>query len=151
MRNATIESPVGRVQVTAVEDAIVRIGWGGDSQPADDALLRDALEQLSAYFNGDLTDFSLPLAPAGSDFQQRVFAAMSAIPYGGTRAYGDIAEELDVFAQAVGQACGANPIPIVIPCHRVLARNGLGGYSGAGGIETKIRLLQLEGGYPYLI
>ncbi|MEM7408551.1 MAG: methylated-DNA--[protein]-cysteine S-methyltransferase [Pseudomonadota bacterium] len=151
MRRATVESPVGRVQVTAVDDAIVRIDWGGAPRRAEDRLLNDALEQLQAYFDGELRDFALPLAPAGSAFQHSVFDAMSAIPYGSTRSYGEIAEDLNGFAQAVGQACGANPIPIVIPCHRVLARDGLGGYSGAGGIETKIQLLQLEGGYPYLI
>lgn len=139
------------MQVTAVDDAIVRIDWGGAPRRAEDRLLNDALEQLQAYFDGELRDFALPLAPAGSAFQHSVFDAMSAIPYGSTRSYGEIAEDLNGFAQAVGQACGANPIPIVIPCHRVLARDGLGGYSGAGGIETKIQLLQLEGGYPYLI
>ncbi len=80
-----------------------------------------------------------------------MFDAMRAIPYGQTRTYGDIAGDLGTYGQPVGQACGANPIPVIIPCHRVLSATGLGGYSGQGGIETKIALLKLEGGYPFLL
>ncbi len=75
----------------------------------------------------------------------RFLEALSAIPYGETRTYGDLARALGIPPQASGQACGANPIAILIPCHRVLAADGLGGYSGEGGIETKIALLRLEG------
>ena len=73
------------------------------------------------------------------------------IPFGITRTYGEIAKDLETFGQPVGQACGANPIPIIIPCHRVLSATGLGGYSGNGGLDTKIALLKLEGGYPFLL
>ena len=83
--------------------------------------------------------------PQGSPFETRVWAAMRQIPYGETRCYGDLADAVGSAARAVGRACGSNPIPIVIPCHRVLAKSGLGGYSGQGGLATKRRLLALEG------
>ena len=76
---------------------------------------------------------------------------MLAIPLGQTRTYGDIAKDLETYGQPVGQACGANTIPIIVPCHRVLSATGIGGFSGEGGVETKIRLLKHEGGYPYLL
>ena len=76
---------------------------------------------------------------------------MRAIPFGETVTYGDIARALGAPAQAVGQACGGNPIAIIIPCHRVLGSGGLGGFSGAGGVETKVALLRHEGGYPFLV
>ena len=91
---------------------------------------------------------SLPLAPAGSPFEKRVWSAMQKIPYGETRCYGDLASDIRSAPRAVGGACGKNPIPIVIPCHRVLAKAGLGGYSGAGGLDTKQALLRLEGALP---
>ena len=87
----------------------------------------------------------MPLQVDGADFQRAVCAAMSAIPFGETRSYGDIARDLGGAAQPVGNACGANPIPVIIPCHRVLAANGLGGFSGAGGVETKVALVRHEG------
>ena len=105
----------------------------------------------AAYFAGRLRRFATPVAPRGSAFQQKFYQALCAIPYGETRTYGDLATELGVSAQAIGQACGANPIAIIIPCHRVLAANGLGGYSGAGGIEAKVALLKLEGAAGLLI
>jgi methylated-DNA-[protein]-cysteine S-methyltransferase len=106
---------------------------------------------LKAYFAGELKEFDLPLKPSGNDFQQVVCKAMSAIPYGSTRTYGEIAEELGTYGQPVGQACGANPIPVIIPCHRVLSANGLGGFSAEGGVETKIALLKHENAYPFLV
>ena len=109
------------------------------------------MAQLAAYFDGGLQKFDLPLAPRGSAFQHAFYQALCAIPYGETRKYGDLARDLGVSAQAIGQACGANPIPILIPCHRVLAANGLGGFSGAGGIEAKVALLKLEGAASLLI
>ena len=90
----------------------------------------------------------MPLAPAGSGFRQRVWQAMQAIPVGETRSYGALARALGSAPRAVGGACGANPIPILIPCHRVVAGGGLGGYSGGAGLATKIALLKLEGALP---
>ena len=99
-----------------------------------------------AYFDGDLRDFDLPLAPAGSEFSQRVWKELQALPYGETASYGQIAARLghtNAASRAVGLANGRNPIPIVIPCHRVIGANGtLTGY--AGGLERKQLLLGLE-------
>lgn len=148
---ASIDSPLGRLSVAECDGAVSALHWTGPQVAPETPVLREAVAQLEAYFAGRLRDFDLPLAPAGSAFQQQVFAAMSAIPYGTTRTYGDLAKDLDGFAQAVGQACGANPIPVIIPCHRVLAAGGLGGYSGDGGLETKIALLKLENAFPYLL
>ncbi len=107
-------------------------------------LLRRACDWLNGFFDGDTNAPDLPLRPGGSAFQKRVWEAMAAIPSGWTRSYGDLARELDSAAQAVGNACGANPIPILIPCHRIVGASGLGGYSG-GGLGTKTALLRLEG------
>jgi methylated-DNA-[protein]-cysteine S-methyltransferase len=87
----------------------------------------------------------------GTDFQRDVCDAMSAIPFGYTRTYGEIAKDLGVPAQAVGQACGGNPIAVIIPCHRVMGAKGLTGFSGAGGVETKVALLRHEGAAGLLI
>ena len=107
-------------------------------------MLRRARAQLDAYFDGELTAFDLPLAPAGTAYQRRVWQALCAIPYGETRCYGDIARLAGGSARSVGQANGRNPIPIIIPCHRVVAAGHLGGYSGGDGIATKRALLDLE-------
>lgn len=148
---ATMTSWLGDLTIHEEGNAITRLNWGPATDEAQTLLLREAIAQLSAYLDGKLTCFDLPLNPDGTEFHQSVFQAMNAIPYGETRTYGDIARELGTYGQPVGQACGANPIPIIIPCHRVLSAGGLGGYAGEGGTETKIALLKLEGGYPLLI
>ncbi len=143
MPQAVFHSPYGPFAV--VEDAglITRIDWSSRrSDPTP--LLREACRQLGEYFDGIRTAFDLPL-DFGSGFQDQMRRAMLAIPYGETRTYGELAKALGRPAQAVGQACGANPIPILIPCHRVLGANTLGGFSAPGGVETKIALLKLEG------
>jgi methylated-DNA-[protein]-cysteine S-methyltransferase len=145
MPSMSMPSPVGQLLIEEEEDAIVGIRWGNGGPSNGSPLLAEAARQLAAYFAGKLTDFDLPLVPSGSRFEQRVWAAMQTIPYGQTRSYGDLAEAVGSAPRAVGRACGKNPIPIVIPCHRVLARAGLGGYSGEGGLVTKERLLALEG------
>lgn len=141
----TIDSPVGALTITEEDGAIAAIGWGGERRGDRTPLLAEAARQLGAYFARSLRQFELPLAPKGSPFEKRVWAAMQQIPYGETRSYGDLAHAVQSAPRAIGGACGRNPIPIVIPCHRVLARAGLGGYSGAGGLETKSALLSLEG------
>lgn len=148
---AGIDSPVGRLALTETDGAITALEWRAVDTAPETGLSQRAATQLAAYFARDLTEFSLPLAPRGTPFQQDFYRALSAIPYGETRTYGDLAAELGVPAQAIGQACGANPIPILIPCHRVLAASGLGGFSGAGGVETKVALLRLEGAASLLI
>lgn len=148
---AGLDSPVGRLALTEVDGAIVALDWRDVDAAPDTALMRQAAGQLAAYFAGELTAFTLPLAPRGSPFQQAFYSALCAIHFGETRTYGELAADLGVSAQAIGQACGANPIPILIPCHRVLAVQGLGGFSGAGGVETKVALLRLEGAGSLLL
>lgn len=143
-------SPVGPLSVVVQDGAVVRLEWSvcdGDSDPVS----AEAIAQLLQYFAGERQVFDLPLAPQVSEFQKKFGAALCAIPFGETRTYGDLAREMGVPAQAIGQACGANPIPIIIPCHRVLGATGLGGFSGAGGVEGKVQLLRHEGAASLLI
>jgi methylated-DNA-[protein]-cysteine S-methyltransferase len=144
MPSLSIRSPVGQLTIEEADEAVVAIRWADTPAGNGSPLLAEAARQIDAYFERRLTAFDLPLAPAGSPFETRVWQAMRTIPYGETRCYGDLAGMIGSAPRAVGGACGRNPIPIVIPCHRVLARNGLGGYSGAGGLDTKRRLLALE-------
>ena len=147
MPSLSIPSPIGDLTIEEQGDAIVAIHWANRPAGNGSPLLAEAVRQLQAYFDGKLSRFDLPLAPAGSDFEKRVWSAMQQIPYGETRCYGDLAADISSAPRPVGRACGHNPIPIVIPCHRVLAKAGLGGYSGAGGLDTKQALLRLEGAH----
>ncbi|MCV0427687.1 MAG: methylated-DNA--[protein]-cysteine S-methyltransferase [Roseibium sp.] len=148
---AEIETWLGRLSIHEVDGAITQLQWNGSPRQEETPLLNEAIAQIQAYMDGRLKNFDLPLAPKGGDLHQAVFKAMLAIPYGETRTYGDLAKELNTYGQPIGQACGANPIPIIIPCHRILSANGLGGYSGDGGTDTKIALLKMEGGFPFLL
>lgn len=149
---AVIDSPVGRLGVVEEGGMITRLTWNAKPDGEATPLLVEAQSQLSAYFAGRLTNFDLPTHVNGSAFQRAVCEAMAAIPYGETLTYGAIAKQTDNSAQAVGTACGANPIPIIIPCHRVMGAGGkLVGFSGAGGVETKVFLLRLEGAAGLLI
>ena len=150
MFERTMDSPVGALRITESDGAITALNWG-QGRMDDTALLRAAVRQLGEYFAGTRQAFDLPLRVEGSEFQQTVCAAMSAIPFGYTRTYGEIAGDLGVPAQAVGGGCGGNPIPIIIPCHRVMGARGLTGFSGAGGVETKVALLRLEGAGGFLL
>lgn len=145
-----IETRFGWLSVAAKDGAIVRLDWGR-RRCTENAVLEEAVAQLLEYDEGDRETFDLPLRVERSDFQRAVCETMCAIPFGYTRTYGEIASELGVPAQAVGQACGANPIPIIIPCHRVMGTKGLTGFSGAGGVETKVALLRHEGAASLLI
>jgi methylated-DNA-[protein]-cysteine S-methyltransferase len=144
----SIDSPLGRLTIAERDGAIVAIGWSEAPEGAPTPLLVEARRQIEAYFARRLDRFDLPLAPRGGAHEQRVWAAMRQIPYGETRCYSDLAHDVGSAPRAVGQACGKNPIPIVIPCHRVLAKNGIGGYSGGEGLPTKRLLLALEGAAP---
>jgi methylated-DNA-[protein]-cysteine S-methyltransferase len=145
MPSLTIPSPVGRLTIEEENERIVAIRWADSPAGNGSPLLDEAARQLAEYFAGTRSRFDLKLAPAGSPFERSVWSAMEQIPYGETRCYGDLAHDVGSAPRAVGRACGRNPIPIVIPCHRVLARGGIGGYSGDGGLLTKRRLLALEG------
>ena len=143
MAECFMDSPVGRLRLLERDDALVSIEWTSGGTEEKSPLLEEACSQLDAYFDGRLSVFELPLAPVGSQFQQRIHQAMLEIELGRTKTYGDLAELIDGSAQAVGQACGANPIPIIIPCHRIIGSNGeLVGYGG--GLQVKKRLLTLE-------
>jgi methylated-DNA-[protein]-cysteine S-methyltransferase len=144
MPQLSLHSPLGDVTVSEEEGAVVALDWGWGRDQQETTLLRAARAQLFAYFDRELTVFNLPLALRGTAFQQRVWRALRAIPYGQTRSYADLAADLGSAARAVGQANAVNPIPIIIPCHRVVAANGLGGYSGGDGLLTKRALLELE-------
>lgn len=146
MPQLAFNAPIGALAIAEEDGAIVSLDWGWPAETTETALLCKARRQLEAYFAGELRVFDLPLAPAGTSFQRKVWTIMQAIDYGRTRSYGAIADELGTSARAIGGACGRNPIPVIIPCHRVLAANGgLGGYSGLDGIDTKAFLLRLEG------
>ena len=145
MNSLSIGSPIGNLVLDEEDGAVVAIRWANGGKGNGSPLLAEAARQLDAYFAGTLSQFDLPLRPAGSDFERRVWTAMQAIPFGKTRSYGELAADIHSAPRAVGGACGKNPIPIVIPCHRVLAKTGLGGYSGSGGLKTKQALLALEG------
>ena len=149
-RFATVlATPLGPITVVAKMEAITAVVWGeAAGDPCD--LLDHAASQLTAYFDRRLTKFDLPL-DFGTGFQAKVCRAIAAIPHGRTCTYGDLARDIGAPAQAVGQACGANPVPILIPCHRVLGATSLGGFSARGGVETKVFLLRLEGAAGLLI
>jgi methylated-DNA-[protein]-cysteine S-methyltransferase len=151
MNIAATRTPLGRIGLVEKGGAITRLLWDAENTGIRSDVLKEGLRQLEAFFNGDLHTFNLPLAPVGTEFQQAVWDRLLAIPFGATRTYGDLALSLASPARTVASACGANPIPIIIPCHRVVAAGGLGGYSGHGGIETKVWLLKHEGAASLLI
>ncbi|MCF3593155.1 methylated-DNA--[protein]-cysteine S-methyltransferase [Rhodobacteraceae bacterium LMO-12] len=144
MPRLTVDTPTGPFTLTEESGAISAAEWG-EGGADETPLLCAARDQLTEYFDGTRTRFDLPLKVNGTDFQRAVCDAMSAIPLGDTLTYGDIAKALGVPAQSVGQACGGNPIPVIIPCHRVMGAGGkLTGFSGRGGVETKVWLLRHE-------
>lgn len=146
MPQLSMHSPLGDLAISEDDGAVVAIDWGWGRDNTKTPLLTEAKRQLEAYFDGKLKDFDLPLRAPGSAFQQRVWRAMAKIPYGVMLSYGDLAKKIGSAPRAIGGACGSNPIPIIVPCHRVVgAGNRLHGYSGAGGLDTKMALLKLEG------
>ena len=142
------DTPIGTLGLIVSEGALVRIAFSplAEIPIGEDRVLSMAKEQLRAYFSGERRCFCLPLMPIGTPFQQRVWSALAEIPYGTTETYGELALRIGAgkAVRAVGQANHRNPLPIVIPCHRVIGRDGsLTGY--AGGMEAKRALLRLEG------
>ena len=145
-----VDSPVGRLALEADHDAVTSVRWAGDAEHARDTsstpVLKEAVKQLDRYFARKLKRFDLPLAARGTDFQKSVWKMMCEIPFGGTATYGGMAMALGSGPRAVGMACGRNPIPIIVPCHRVLGSGGKeGGFSGGKGLPTKRQLLAIEG------
>lgn len=151
MRHRDIETQFGALTLVEADGAITHLTWGRSGRADASDVLDAAVAQLAEYDAGRREVFDLPLRVSGSQVQRDVCAAMSEIAFGDTRTYGDIARQLGVPAQVVGQACGGNPIPIIIPCHRVMGAKGLTGFSGAGGVETKVALLRHEGAGGFLI
>lgn len=148
MPQISINSPVGALTIFEFDGKIVALDWGFVDEMETSPVLEEAKRQLNAYFAGTLDHFDLPLAPDGTDFQKAVWDAMGKIPKGQTATYKELAAAAGSpkAFQSVGTACGLNPIPIIIPCHRVLASGDKpGGYSGQGGLETKRDLLRIEG------
>ncbi len=145
MPQLSLHTPLGEVTISEDGGSIVALDWGRGRDQEATPLLREACDQLQDYFDGKRMSFDLPLAPEGSNFQKRVWTALCAIPPGETRSYADIARTIGSAPRAVGGANGANPIPLFIPCHRVIAADGsLGGYSGGDGPATKRFLLDHE-------
>ncbi|HVZ10671.1 methylated-DNA--[protein]-cysteine S-methyltransferase [Rhodopila sp.] len=144
MPHVSLHTPIGDVTVFEHDGAIVALDWGWVEDQAQTALLDRARQQLDAYFDGALRTFDLPLAPVGTPYRRAVWDALCTIPYGETRTYIDIARIAGGSPRSVGQANGRNPIPLIIPCHRVVATGHLGGYSGGEGLPTKRWLLALE-------
>jgi methylated-DNA-[protein]-cysteine S-methyltransferase len=140
----SLHTPTGDVTVFEEDGAIVSLDWGWVPEQTPTPLLERAREQLYAYFDGGLRTFDLPLRPAGTTYRRAVWDTLCTIPYGETRTYLDIARQAGGSARSVGQANGHNPIPLIIPCHRVVAAGHLGGFSGGEGLETKRWLLALE-------
>ncbi len=153
-RYALIASPLGPLVVAGRDGVIHRIAFPRNGAPQrfdprwqrDDSGFPEARRQVDAYFAGNLTEFDLPIAMTGGAFQMKVWNALRAIPYGETRSYGDIARIIGEGVAAsrnVGTACGENPVPIVVPCHRVIGADGaLVGFGG--GLPAKRLLLSLE-------
>lgn len=148
---AIIATPLGRVAIRMAGDAVSALDYlpaDTPEQPPTNAATQGVIEQLEAYFRDSRYSFGIPLAPAGTAFQRKVWEALQAIPPGTVLTYGELARQLDTAARAIGGACRSNPIPILIPCHRVVGRQGLGGYAGevAGDpLAIKRWLLRHEG------
>lgn len=145
MPSLAIDTPVGRMTLVEREGVLARVGWRLAADGEETPLLTEATRQLAAYFARDLIDFDLPLAPAPTPEAAAARRAMLAIPYGRTATYGECAAAIGSNARAFGQACGANMLPIIVPCHRVLPATGFGHYSGGEGARTKSWLLAHEG------
>lgn len=143
------QSPVGWLAIAANDSQLLSLQWVQATQPSapPSALIQQTLQQLQAYFADPTYRFDLPLAPAASPFQQGVRELLQQIPSGQSLTYGAAAQRLGNVARAIGQACRANPLPIIVPCHRIVAAQGLGGFNGHTSgdfIDTKQWLLNHE-------
>ena len=148
MPSRAVETPIGTLGLVGSEAGLSRVLWSANGLPAEScAVLEAAAAQLDAYFGGDLIEFDLPLDLDGTDFQRQCWLALATIPYGQTVSYGEQARRLGLgpdAARAVGAANGQNPLPLVLPCHRVIGADGsLTGFGG--GLDTKRFLLEHEG------
>ena len=141
-------SPLGQISVFSDGNDITEVRFGCCESEHGDEITEEAVRQLREYFEGERTEFSLPLSPKGTPFQKRVWSALTEVEYGTVRTYKDIAQAIGSpgACRAVGGANGKNPIVIIIPCHRIVASGGKpGGYSA--GLDKKLYLLELENKY----
>jgi methylated-DNA-[protein]-cysteine S-methyltransferase len=148
MASRSITTPIGTLGLVATERGLAGVRWSANGLPEDTSpLLDETAEHLGAYFAGELTQFDLPLDLHGTDFQRHCWLALASIPYGQTVSYGEQARRLGLgpdSARAVGAANGQNPVPLVLPCHRVIGADGsLTGFGG--GLQLKRFLLEHEG------
>ena len=147
----TVDTPLGKMSVRIEDDKLCALNLGEESlfhQADNSDLLNQLRSELDGYFIDKRFDFSVPLNLQGTEFQKRVWHALSRIPTGTTSTYGQLARQLNSSPRAIGNACRANPVPIIIPCHRVLAKQGLGGYDGqtqGKRLDIKRWLLRHEG------
>jgi len=152
MPYAALLTPLGPLSLFEEDNALVALEAGyaeGSAPTAPTLLLRRAVDQLDAYFDGRGRGFDLPLAPQGTALQRQIWAALTTIPYGAVTTYGALAQAAATSPRVIAQACARNPLPIIVPCHRVLpATRRVGGYSFLDGPATKRTLLVLEGTMP---
>lgn len=144
MAQLSFHSPIGDLTLSEEEGFLVAVDWGWGRDQAPTPVLRLAVAQAHRYFDGQQRCFDLPMRPAGTAYRQRVWAAACLIPFGTTWTYARLAATVGGSARAVGAAMAANPLPLLVPCHRVVAASGVGGYSGGDGTATKQALLDLE-------
>ena len=144
MPQLSIHAPFGALTFSEDDGAIVAVDWGWGRDQEETGLLVRAREQMHEYLDGGRQGFDLPLRPAGSAYQRKVWATLASIPCGQTWTYSAVAHRAGGNARTMAVASRRNPLPIVIPCHRVVAARGLGGYSEGEGLDTKRYLIQLE-------
>jgi methylated-DNA-[protein]-cysteine S-methyltransferase len=151
-----LDTPTGRLLIKSNGLAITRVAWLKRDDPIPtgetDTVCDRAAAELTEYFSGSLKTFTVPIHLEGSDLQLRVWQVMREIPFGQVLTYGDVAHQIGSEPQAVGTTCGQNPIPVIVPCHRIVGAGGkLTGFSGGNGIETKAFLLDHETGQGRLL
>ena len=141
----SFSTSVGWITLFEKSNKIISLEWGRVKLQAESYLLKAAKTEIIEYINKERKKFSIPLSPTGTNFQKSVWAIIENIPYGETRTYGDIANQINSAPRPIGGACSKNPIPIIIPCHRVIGtKNKLTGFSGGFGVQTKQSLIKLE-------
>lgn len=151
MQSVYCKTPYCGLKITQLDNCLHELDFIDETivkQETEDSLLREAVKQVQQYVQSADFSFDLPVMPQGTEFQRKVWKAIQAIPAGEIRTYGDIADELGTSARAVGNACRRNPIPLIIPCHRVVSSQGIGGFVGeTEGVKLSIKqqLLLHEG------
>ncbi|KMT65229.1 methylated-DNA--[protein]-cysteine S-methyltransferase [Catenovulum maritimum] len=139
---ALMTTPIGLIAVKNTQDALIGIELQADKMPysvsGENNLTAEIVAQINAYFAGELQIFDLPIYASGTNFQTKVWQQLKNIDYGHVLTYGEFAKTIETSARAIGGACRHNPIPIVIPCHRIVAANGIGGYSGQWRLGQKV-------------